>query len=69
MISSNWDLTSLDGPSNLTLIGSSFYVGWNLSLPDCEACELLDQITTGPTSINVQYNLDDACTPVPDNCP
>ncbi len=41
----------------------------NGSLPDCEACEVLDQLTSGPTSIDVHDNLDDLCTPVPANCP
>ena len=36
---------------------------------DCEACDLLDQLTTGPTAIDVHDNLDDTCTPVPANCP
>ena len=38
------------------------------SLPDCEVCDLLDQITSGPTSTYVLGNLDDTCTPVPANC-
>jgi len=32
-------------------------------------CVVLDQITSGPASTDVQNNLDDACTPVPANCP
>jgi hypothetical protein len=38
-------------------------------LPDCEACELLAQITNEPTQIVIYSNLDDACTPAPENCP
>jgi hypothetical protein len=41
----------------------------NSTLPDCEACDLLDQVTSGPISPSVNNNLDDTCTPVPDNCP
>jgi hypothetical protein len=43
----------------------------NGSLPDCEVCELLDQLTLGPIYMNmdVHNNLDDSCTPVPSNCP
>jgi hypothetical protein len=41
----------------------------NYVLPDCQICALLDQLTSGPWSINVVGNLDDSCTPVPGNCP
>jgi len=41
----------------------------NIDLPDCEVCNLLDQLTSGPTDIDVYDNLDDACTPVPWSCP
>jgi len=44
-------------------------VEFNPLLPDCEVCELLDQLTSGPASITVGDNLDDACTPVPTGCP
>ena len=39
-------------------------------LPDCEACDLLDQLqfSPGPGMMIVFDNLDDSCTPVPDNC-
>jgi hypothetical protein len=38
-------------------------------LPDCEVCDLLDQLTSAPTSIDVHDNLADTCTPVPTGCP
>jgi hypothetical protein len=62
-------LDNLDGLSALTTVGGAFSVYFHLVLPDCEVCELLDQLTTGPTSILVWDNLDDTCTPVPENCP
>jgi hypothetical protein len=62
-------LQNLDGLANVETIGSEVRAGGNSALPDCEVCELLDQLTTEPTAIDVSDNLDDACTPVPDNCP
>jgi len=62
-------LTNLDGLSGLTSVGNEFRIIDNPTLPDCEVCDLLDQLTTAPTSINVHDNLDDTCTPVPTNCP
>ena len=56
------DLTSL------TKVGEEFWVYENWMLPDCDVCSVLDQLTTGPTTIDVHDNLDDSCTPVPDNC-
>jgi hypothetical protein len=50
-------------------VASGLSIVWNIALPDCECCDLLDQLTSGPTTINVHDNLDDSCTPVPDNCP
>jgi len=50
-------------------LGNELLITENLFLPDCEACDLLDQLTTGPASIDVHDNLDDTCTPVPTNCP
>ena len=37
--------------------------------PNFFTCDLLDQLTTVPTDINVDDNLDDTCTPVPAGCP
>ena len=70
-IVANDTLTSLDGLlGNLILIGAGFGVAMNPMLPDCEVCELLDQIWYGPPSpLGVHSNLDDGCTPVPGNCP
>ena len=53
----------------LTSVGEFLEISWNHSLPDCEACDLLGQLTTGPTAIDVSDNLDDTCTPVPASCP
>jgi hypothetical protein len=45
-------------------------IAWgNDILPDCEVCDLLEQLDSAPDPIDVSDNLDDACTPVPDNCP
>ena len=67
-----WDndaLTNLDGLSALTSIGTYFDIYFNVGLPDCEACDLLDQLSSTPTDIDVHDNLDDTCTPVPASCP
>jgi hypothetical protein len=55
--------------SGVTSVGGELGIGWNQVLPDCEACDLLDQLTTAPYLITVFDNLDDSCTPVPSNCP
>ena len=41
----------------------------NGSLPYCEICELLDQLTSGPVILDVSDNLEDFCWPFPANCP
>jgi hypothetical protein len=64
----NDSLTNLDGLSSLTSL-NYFEIWGHAQLPDCEACELLEQLTNDPMSIDVHDNLDDDCTPVPDNCP
>ncbi len=60
-------LTSVDG-SNL-FEDDDFHIINNPALPDCEVCELLDQLTSEPATIEVHDNLADSCTPVPGNCP
>ena len=65
----NTALTNLDGLSGITSVGECLEIYYNFALSDCEACELLDQLTSGPTSIDVYDNLNDTCTPVPGNCP
>jgi hypothetical protein len=50
-------------------VGGSLNIYDNETLADCEVCDLLDQLTTGPLSTNVTDNSDDSCTPVPGNCP
>ncbi len=69
IIRGNDIITNLDGLSDLTSVGGELYIYNNDTLPGCEVCDLLDQLTTGPTSIWVYDNLDDSCTPVPANCP
>jgi len=65
----NAALTNLDGLSALTSVSNDLYISDNTVLPDCEACDLLDQLTTAPFLIDVHDNLDDSCTPVPAGCP
>jgi len=65
----NAALTNLDGLSGITSVTDDFWILYNNILPDCEACELLDQITSGPNTISVHDNLTDTCTPVPAGCP
>ena len=69
--SGNPALTNLDGLNNITSVGDEFVIFYNTVLPDCESCDLLDQITstTGLTVVVVHDNLDDMCTPVPAGCP
>ena len=52
-----------------TRVSEFLNISDNNTLPDCEACDLLDQLISVPVAIDVYYNLDDTCTPVPDNCP
>ena len=66
----NDGLTSLDGLSGITVVDGDMWICGNDVLPDCEVCDLLDQLTSGPAWLDdVTGNLDDTCTPVPDNCP
>ena len=69
VIIGNLALTNLDGLSGITLMGDEFKIYENDALPDCDVCDLLDQITTTPTLIDVHDNVDDTCTPVPGGCP
>ncbi|MBW2278001.1 MAG: hypothetical protein JRF63_10940 [Deltaproteobacteria bacterium] len=48
---------------------ADLYVLFNDALVDCEVCEFLDQLVTGPSSATVSVNVADSCTPVPSNCP
>jgi hypothetical protein len=68
-IFSNDVLTDLDGLNGITSVCYYIWISSNNVLPDCEVCDLLDQLPTAPTIITVENNLDDSCTPVPDNCP
>jgi hypothetical protein len=68
-ITSNDALADLDGLGGITSVGNDFIVYFNDILPDCEVCDLLDQLTSVPTTMTVSANLDDTCTPVPANCP
>jgi len=67
------NLTNLDGFASLISVGASspdavLRVSEMDTLPDCEVCDLLEQLTFVPDEIHVWNNLDDACTPVPDDC-
>jgi hypothetical protein len=68
-VNDNGLLLDIDGLSGITSIEGDLEIRDNDILPDCEACDLIEQLTSGPASIDVQYNLDDSCTPVPGNCP
>jgi hypothetical protein len=70
-ITSNPILPNLDGLGSLTEINGvgDFWVWNNGSLPYCEICELLDQLTSGPGILDVSDNLEDSCWPFPANCP
>ena len=65
----NGAVTSLDGLNALTSVVGGVHIYENAALPDCEACDLLDQLATAPVPIDVHDNQSDACTPVPANCP
>ena len=60
----NESLTTLDGLDALYGVFDEVKIRSNDSLPDCEACDLLGQLTSGPSTIDIQLNLDDECTPV-----
>ncbi len=68
-IQGNSELTSLDGLRSLTRIFTHVQIYGNERLPDCEVCQMLEQLTSSPTTIGASGNLDDTCTPVPDSCP
>jgi len=55
--------------NSLNSVGWDLTIHDNYTLPDCEACILLDQLLAAPTAIDVYDNLDDTCTPVPAGCP
>jgi len=61
-------LTSFDLGSLISLAGE-LVVYDNVVLPDCVACDLLGQLTSGPASVSVFNNFEDSCSPVPTNCP
>ncbi len=62
-------LANLDGLSNILSVAGDLTIFNNDLLPDCEACDLLDQFASAPITIYVHDNLDDSCTPVPAGCP
>ncbi len=68
-ISGNSQITNLDGFVNLLSVSENFQIKQNPQIPDCEVCELLAQLDEEPYEITVHSNLDDTCSPVPDNCP
>jgi hypothetical protein len=71
-VSNNSALSGLagsDGLVSLVELSGVLEVFYNASLPDCEVCDLLDQLSGAPIGLYVQNNLDDSCTPVPEGCP
>lgn len=67
-INLNDALTNLDGLNSLTS-AATILIANNAALPDCEVCELLDQLSVLPPSIFVHDNLVDSCTPAPTAAP
>lgn len=65
----NGDLSNLNGLGKLRALGEGLWIKDNKDLPECEACELLDQLSNEPYPLEVAYNQLDDCTPVPKNCP
>ena len=53
----------------LRVVRSHLNIYDNNVLPDCDVCDLLDQLTLAPDTIDVWDNLEDTCAPVPANCP
>jgi hypothetical protein len=68
VLEGNDRLQNLEGLSSLTILEGSLTVRHNDYLPDCKTCAFLEQLTTGPSTILVEQNLEDPCTPVPDGC-
>ena len=67
-ITGNPSLSSLEGLTALNQIAHYLRIYANVALPDCEICELAEQLDDGPAGFQVQGNFADECTPVPDNC-
>jgi hypothetical protein len=67
-IHDNDNLADLSGLENLESIDGDLWIFNNPVLPDCEACDLLDQLGETPEILKVHNNLDDACAPVPEGC-
>jgi len=68
IISDNEVLLDIDGLNGLVSIEETMRVSDNDSLLDCDVCELIDQLDEQPGLFQIEDNLDDSCTPVPDNC-
>jgi len=64
MIVANYALTNLDGLSALTSIGESYslWVVDNTSLPQCEACALLEQLEDFSGFFESSGNQPDTCS-------
>ena len=69
VITENDTLTNLYGLGALSSVVDDIRIQCNIILPDCEACDLLDQIASVPAETYVSSNLNDTCTPVPAGCP
>jgi hypothetical protein len=68
LIIGNPVLDDLNGMSALTIV-EDLAINTNEELPDCEVCDILDQLLGVPDTIDVHDNLADDCTPVPNGCP
>jgi hypothetical protein len=62
IIGTNDALTSLNGLSNLTSVGGDLDVSSNTALPQCEVCDLLDQLVEFSGNFSSRDNLPDTCT-------
>jgi len=65
----NAALEDISGLSSLGTVSGEFAIHDNWLVPCCDICDLLDQLTATPPYIDAEYNMHDACDPVPDNCP
>lgn len=60
-IRGNTELISLSGLTSLTTVGGMFTVSKNTDLPQCEACNLLDNLVGFAGIIDVKENKPDYC--------
>jgi len=68
-IRQNVSLENLDGLASLTSMGDSLAIWDNTLLPYCEVCDLLDQLSSTPSSIIATGNQVDPCYDGDLDCP